>query len=320
MQRKRKRKKGKTKKTRAKNCKAPNYVSGNQYKHTDNMPKLTKRVGANRAAPSFLQRVGEYFGYPMKLPATIHSLAALLREDIQLDTSTFPHAEQIKDAAADLLEPHIFGIPRPNFKALKLVATDPAIPQEPASFTRIGYNGQPTIYITNIVTMMAILSANMRSLPHVSEDTLWIMMAIVFCHEMVHAWQAAACPSSAYDSNKCNAETFATFVTSEMTAAEGVSKINEMGIAIMEMLLKTMHARGLPTVSPAYYQKCYVDAARTSKQDLGQMSCASLSGPDVEYGGRQRRNPKRSTTPRRKPKRSATPKRKRSATPKRRAK
>ncbi len=277
------------------------------------MPKLVKQV-ANRGTPSFLKRVGEYFGYPVKLQTTIYGLANLLREDIQLNVQAypqFPHMEEIKQAAAELIEPHILGISKPNFKGLMLVATDPEIPQEPASFTRTGYNGQPTIYITNIVKMMAILSAKMRGLPPVSDDTLWIMMAIVFCHEMVHAWQAAACPSSAYDSNKCNAETFATFVTSAMAGTEGVSEINEMGIGIMEMLLKSMQARGLPTVSPAAYQKCYVNAARTGRQDLRQMTCSSLSGADVEYGGRQ----KRSVTPKRK--RSATPRRKRTATPKR---
>lgn len=279
------------------------------------MPKLVKHVGANRGTPSFLKRVGEYFGYPIKLRATIYTLANLLREDSQTDLSTtpqFPHAEEIKQAAAELIEPHIIGISKPNFKDLRLVKTDPAIPQKPASFARTGYNGQPTIYITNIVKMMAILSAKIRTLPTVSEDALWIMMAIVFCHEMVHAWQAAACPSSAYDSNKCNAETFATFVTSAMAAAEGVSEINQLGIGIMEVLLKSMQAGGLPSISPTIYQKCYVNAARTSKQDLRQMTCSSLSGPDVEYGGSRQ---KRFTTPRRK--RSATPKRKRSATPRR---
>ena len=242
---------------------------------------------------------------------TIYNLAALLKKDFQ--GPQFSHAKRIKEIAVALIEPYILGIPKPNLNSLRLVQANPAIPREPASFAKIGDEKQPTIYIANIVHMMAILSKHIPDLTPVSKDTLWIMMAIVFCHEMVHAWQAYGCAAASVY-NKCNSQTFATFVTNAMATAEGVSDINKMGVDIMKTIVASMQVRGLPTISLAMYQKCNVKASETIKQDLRQMTCSILAGPDVEYGGRRQKF----LTPRTKIRRSVTPKTRirRSVTPK----
>jgi hypothetical protein len=132
-----------------------------------------------------------------------------------------------------------------------------------------------------------------------SEDTLWTMLAIVFCHEMVHAWEGISCPCSDAR-NRCNGETFATFVTTAMAAAQGVAAVNQMGIDLIEAMLQDATRAFVP---PAFYKKCYVEAPRTKKQDLRLQTCASMSGSDVEFGGRRQR--RRKSSQRRSKKRSS---------------
>lgn len=249
------------------------------------MSKYVKRAGARLA---LFRKPGEE--EYVKLPASIYRLAALIKEDMQSGASVLPHAEDIAAAAAELIEPYILGILRPNFKGLTILATNPAEFGPPAYFTLHGYKGRPTIFLKNLVLMLASLGAGV---PSMSEDTLWTMLAIVFCHEMVHAWEGISCPCSD-TRNRCNGETFATFVTTVMAAAQGVAAVNQMGIDLIEAMLQDATRAFVP---PAFYKKCYVDAPRTKKQDLRLQTCASMSGPDVEYGGR--RQTRRKSTRRR---------------------
>jgi len=227
----------------------------------------------------------------------IHTLADWLHENLteaserlgsKIDTVVY-NSSTIIDVAAGLIEPFMGGIgPRPPFTHLN-VKTCRGMISSPAYFSEEAGTGRTQIMIQNLEAIQDSMGPMLRmiGLPLLDASKLWIMMAIIFCHELAHAWVYYSCPAGAR--NPCNSEAFATFVATQMSAREGVTELNQVGMNLLGKLNDMLHAAGKLDDRPvSFYQKCYVRASQTELQDLRAMTCSQLNGADIKYGGHKK--------------------------------
>jgi len=240
------------------------------------------------------------------MEVSIHTLARLLYTSVsaatdalnrdRLSKSEALRSGDIVRVAATLISPYMAAIgPMPAFDNLSLKVVRPSV-SSPAYFTVLNERIRTSqIVLQNIAEIQRNMGVQLRmaGFPHFSDMELWIMMSIIFCHELVHAWVYYSCPVGGVE-NSCNNEAFATFVATHMSNEQGVGSLNQKGIEILGAINAALQMSGKLNRPADYYDRCYVKSSQTQRQNLFEMSCSALNGADIKYGGSRTRSRRRS--------------------------